>query len=170
MNKFDIKQYILPLYLIIVVLIQLELLVQNVLIAIFPIILIIFSIYQKNKKLGITGMFLFYTVSLSMIFVTTRDNYILVFLEMIFLILPSMILLDQILQIENRQTFIFSNKKKPLLAALLLFILIFGVFYFVSTMYMEGFLLSSESISGQIILLAGLTIVCCSPILILSKK
>jgi len=169
-NKSDIKYYILPLYLTVVVLLQIELIIQNILLAVIPIIVIIFSIYLKNKKIGITGLFLFYTVSLSLIIVKTMDNYVLVFLQLIFLILPSIILLNQILQIQNKQIFIISNKKKPIAAAITSFILIFGVFYYITISHMEGLLLSTESISGQIILLAGLSIVCCGPLLIFSKK
>ena len=170
MKKIDIKQYILPIYLTIVILLQSKLSTLNVLLTVFPISVIILSIYQKNKKIGIAGMFLFYILSMSIIIVNSIEEYFIVFLKIILLIIPSIILLNQILQIENKQIFILSNKGKPIVAAILLFTTIFGFFYFISSGYMEGFLLSTDSISGQIILLGGLTIVCCGPLLIWSKK
>lgn len=170
MNNFDIKQYLLPIYLAVVVFLQLELTVQNVLLVGLPIILIMISIYLKNKKLGISCMFLFYILSLSHIMISNLENYFLVFLELFFLILPSIILLNQILQMENKQVSFFSPRKKPLIIAVCLFVIITGVFYFLSIVIWEGFLLSSESTSGQILLLTGLSIVCCAPLLTFSKK
>lgn len=170
MNNLEFKQYILPLYLAVVVLLQLELSVQNVLLAGFPIVLIMISIYLRNKKLGIICMFLFYTLSLSQIIVINMEDFFLVFLELFFLVLPSIMLLNQILQLENKQVVFFSTNKKPLIIAVCLFVIITSIFYYLSIASLEGFILASESTPGQVLLLTGLSIVCCVPFLVIQKN
>ena len=170
MEKIDIKQYIIPLYLAVVVLLQLKPNVQNVLLVILPIILILLAINFRNKKIGISSIFLFYILSLSPIMISNMENYFLVFLEMFFLLIPSILLLSQILQLENKKVVFFSTNKKPFIIAVSLFVIILSVFYFLSIATLEGFLLATESTSGLVLLLAGLSIVCCVPFLVIQKK
>ena len=170
MKNFDVKQYILPFYLLLVIFLQVNLKVQNILLVIIPFILIIVSIYHKNKNIGIIGIFLFYIMSLSPVIINNMQDYILILLEIIFLIIPSLLLLYQILQIENKQIIWFSMNKKPLITGMLVFIIIISIFYTISFLSFEGLLLTSESISGQILMLAGLSIVICLPFIVLSKE
>jgi len=170
LKKIDIKQYILPLYLAVVVLLQLKPNVQNVLLVSIPIILIMLAIYLRDKKIGISCIFLFYILSLSPIMISNIENYFLVFLELFFLVIPSIILLNQILQLENKQVIFFSTNKKPFIIAICLFVIILSVFYFLSIATLEGFLLAFESTPGQVLLLTGLSIVCCVPFLVIQKK
>ena len=170
MEKIDFKQYIIPIYLAVVVLLQLKLNVQNVLLVILPIILIILAINLRNKKIGISGIFLFYILSLSPIMISNIENYFRVFLEIFFLVIPSILLLSQILQLENKKIVFFSTNKKPFIITVALFIIILSVFYFLSIATFEGFFLATESTSGQVLLLAGLSIVSCVPFLVIQKK
>ena len=170
MNKNDIRNYILPAYLLIALLIQIKTNMINVLLVITPIFLITLSIYKKHKKLGIISMFLFYILSLSLILLSNMNDYFLVFLQIFFIVIPSILLLSFVLQIENERIFIFSTNKKPIITSALLLTLIISVFYLLSALSWEGFLLSAESTPGQILLLAGLTIITCVPLLVFSKK
>ena len=114
MKPVDMKQHILPLYLIIVILLQIELTVQNIIISCFPLLIISISIHLRNKNLGIVGMFLFYTVSLSQILAPNMEDFLFLFLEMFFLVFPSIILLSMLLQLDNTISFYVSEQKKPL--------------------------------------------------------
>ena len=98
------------------------------------------------------------------------ENYFLVFLEIFFLVIPSILLLSQILQLENKKVVFFSTNKKPFIIAASLFIIILSIFYFLSIATLEGFLLATESTSGQVLLLTGISIVCCVPFLVIQKK
>ena len=165
MKQIDIKQHLLPLYLIVVILIQIELTVQNILLSCSPLIIISISIYLRNKLIGIVGIFLFYTVSLSQILITNMEDFQFVFLELVFLVLPSIILLNLVLQLGNKEVFYLSEHKKPLIIAASILITITVIFYLLTIVLWEGFLLSPKSIDGQILLLMAITLVCTTPFL-----
>ena len=169
MSRIDIKQHIFPIYFIIAIFLQIELTIQNILLVCIPILIVSFSIYLKNKKLGLICTFLFYTVSLPQIFLSTMEDVFLVFIEIIFLVLPSIYLLSWILQLENPEIFYLPVEKKPLLVAIALIIVIMTIFYLFTIVTWEGFLFSSESIQGQTIMLTALSLIVCTPLLFIQK-
>ena len=169
MENIDIKQQILPLFLLVVVLLQIELSLQNIILAAFPLIMISAAIHLKNKILGIIGIALFYIVSISQISISSIDDFLVLTLEILLLFIPSVLLLNQILQMENEEIFYIPKDKKPILISLAILITIVILFYILATISWDAFLLSSESIGGQILLLSGITVVICTPFL-LSKK
>ena len=166
MKTINIRLQILPLYLIVVLLLQLELTVLNILLTCIPLLIISISIYLKDKKLGILGIFLFYTVALSQVVIPNTEDFLFIFLELVALLLPSIILLNIILQLENQEIFYLSKKKKPLLIAASLLIVILVVFYILAVLPWEGILFSPESIEGQIFLLIAVSLVCCTPFIL----
>jgi len=169
MNKLNLKDYIITAYLAIVLFIQINLTIKNVIIISLPILVLLISIYLKNKKIGIIGLFLFYTISLSTVLISNIENYFQIIMHIIFLILPSIILIGQILEIENEKQFKFKPTLKPFILSILLFVIIFIIFYLICIFLWDGFLLSSDNIEGQILILTAVSIIVCLPFLISQK-
>jgi hypothetical protein len=167
MNRVDITQQLLPMYLAVVMLLLIPLQVLSVLAILVPLILISFGLYRKNKNVGIAGMVVFALLSFTQIVLLLMDDIVRVFLLVFFVVLPSVLLLGQVLQMENIQTLWFpTEKKKPLMITGVLLIFIFIVFY-VATMMLQGvFLFSTTTTSGQLFLLAAISIILCVPVLL----
>lgn len=168
MKPINIKQHILPIYLFIVIMIQLDLNIKNILLAGIPLFIISTSIHFKNKKIGIIGLFLFYILSLLPIGITSMEEYLPVALEIFFIILPSIFLLGQILQLDNNR-FIFSLQKKPLITSIAILVLIMTLFYLLTIFLWDGYLLSKENIEAQVLTLSALSLVFCLPLLLIQK-
>ena len=165
MNSFDIKKQILPIYLLIMTLLQVEPTYQNIFLASLPLIIVSISIHIQKKKIGILGIFLYLLTLTALIKLPNMSDFRIVFLELFFLVLPSIFLLSLILQLENKQMFYLPEKKKPLVIAASLLTIIIFVFYLSSTILWGGFLLYSESTEGQILFLAAITIISTLPFL-----
>jgi len=150
-------------------LLQIKITIINTFFICIPIVVLIISIYLKNKKIGIIGLFLFYSLSLSPIFISSVEEYFQIFLELFFVILPSLFLLSQILQIGNKQWFIFQPEKKPIILVLSLFIVILIIFYLVIILLWDGFLLSTDNIEAQILILIAISCSCCLPLILVQK-
>lgn len=166
--KFEMKKHMLPLYLIVVLLLQVDLTMQNMLLGCIPLLIISLSFHLRNRTLGIAGIFFFYSGSIPLIVVSRIDDVQILFLEMLLVILPSIIVLSMILQLENTELFLLPAKK-PLLLSLVLFIGVCIIFYLTILFPFQEYLVSSQSIEGQILLLAGVTIICCTPFLLPKK-
>ena len=133
-----------------------------------PLLMISLSLHLRNKKLGMASIFFFYSVSVPLIVVSRIDDFQILFLEMLLIILPSIVVLHMILQLENTGTF-HLPKKRPLLVSLVLLTVVFSIFSLAILFSVQGYLVSSQSIEGQILLLAGITTLCCTPFLISRK-
>jgi hypothetical protein len=116
--------------------------------------------------MGMFGLFLFFTLSLSTIVINDIEDYFLIFLELFFLILPSILLISQILQIENEKWFILQPEKKSLILSLSLFILILAIFYLIIVILWDGFLISIDNIEAQILVLIAISCSCCLPLIL----
>ena len=168
MKPIDIKQQLLPMYVLIIILLQIELTILSVFMVSLPLLLVMTAFHMRQKNLGLLGFFFLCLVALSLISLPNMEDLLLVFLELFFLIIPVVILLSMILQLDNPKIYL-TVEKKPLILVVLLSMIIISVFYLVTTLSWEGFLLTPESIEGQILLLGALTFCCCTPFL-LSKK
>ncbi|MCJ7698569.1 MAG: hypothetical protein MUO73_09615 [Thermoplasmata archaeon] len=167
-SKFEIKKHILPLYLIVVLLLQVDLTIQNILLGCIPLLMISLSLHLQNKKLGIMSIFFFYSASVPLIVVSRIDDFQILFLEMLLVILPSIVVLYMILHVENKDTF-HLPAKRPLLVSLVLLTVVFIIFSLAILFSFQGYFVSSQSIEGQILLLAEITTLCCTPFLISRK-
>ena len=67
MKPFDIKQQFIPLYLLVILLLQSELTFLTLVMVSVPIIVIMASIHVRQKNLAFLGLFLLCLVSLSLI-------------------------------------------------------------------------------------------------------
>lgn len=164
MNKFKIHQHLLLIFLAVVLFLQIPLQVIPICCVLLPLLLISISIHLKNKKLGLGSIGLFVLLAIPQLILRTMDDFLMVFLESIFLLLPMILLISQILQLDNKERFLFrTEKKKPVILAIVLLILILCLFYAAAIFFQNGYLLSSESTEGQILLLAALAIITCIP-------
>jgi len=174
MSKIDIKQHIIPVYLSIVLLIQIKTdvslglaTVNTVLIVLIPILVISISIHLKNRNLGMIGLFLFYILSLSQLLINTMGDFIIIILEMFLLLIPSIVLVSQILRLGNKEVIWFIlEKKKPFILSTLLLVIILFVFYLLTILFGEGLIMSIENVESQVFLLAAITLTICTPLLL----
>ncbi len=161
--------YILLSYLFVVLLVQIELSIQNIILAVIPFILLLFGLVRRKKYLGITGMFLFYLIALLQLRTFTINENLLLILELVFFIIPSILLLHFILQLDHTKFILMMGGTKPLLIAVFLVVLISGVFILIVLVFPGNLILLVESTQQQIILLGILTLICGTPLLV-SKK
>ena len=164
MNTLEIQQHLLPIILAVVLLLQIPLQVLPVLCVLLPLLLIAISIHLKNKKLGLVSIGLFTLLAIPQLQLRTMDDFLNIFLESVFLLLPTILLISQILQLDNSEQLLFpTEKKKPLVLAIILLIFIIGIFYAAAILFQDGQLLSSASTEGQILLLCALALITCIP-------
>jgi hypothetical protein len=164
MNTLKIYQHLLLIILAIVLLLQIPLQILPIFCILLPLLLISISIHLKNTKLGLVGIGLFTLLAIPQLTLQTMDDFLIIVLESTFLLLPTILLISQILQLDNKQRTLFSTeKKKPVLLAIVVLILILCLFYAVAILFQNGYLLSSASTEGQILLLCALAIITCIP-------
>ena len=168
MNRIDIKQHIIPIYLAII----LRIMAPNTPIAILcvltPLLRISTAIHFKNKTIGILGIFFLYLLALPQVMVSSMDDIILVPVVMLSLLLPSILLVSQILQDQNNEQayWTLSKRKKPVLISFGSTLLILVLFYGITLVFGDRLLLSTESIQGQVLFLTGLSLFILTPLLL----
>ena len=165
MKRIKITQFFLPAYLAIILLLQLELTIDNIFLVGFPIIVLSFSFYFKKRTLAIIGLFLFYTLSLSTISISDIESYFQILMIIILIILPSLLLVGQAFDFDYKALYSFDGEKNPLIISLILLISIFIVFYLIVILLWDGFLLSTENIEAQILILIALSCSICLPLI-----
>ena len=157
--------YVLLSYLFVVLLLQIELSIQNIILAVIPFIVLLFGLVRRKKYLGLTGMFLFYLIALLLLRTFTINENLLLILELVFFIIPSILLLHFILQLDHTELILRIGGTKPLFIAGFLVFLITGVFILIVLVYPDTLILLVESTQQQIILLGILTLICGTPLL-----
>jgi hypothetical protein len=161
--------YVILSYLFVVLLLQIELSIQNIVLAIIPLIVLFIGLLRRKKYLGLTGMFLFYLIALLQLRIFTINESLLLILELVFFIIPSFLLLQIILQLDHTELVFKVGGSRPLLIAGVLVFLISGVFILIVLIFPDSLILLVESTQQQIILLGLLTLICGTPLL-MSKK
>jgi hypothetical protein len=114
-------------------------------------------------------LFLFYTFSVSTIVISDIENYFQIILTVLLIILPSLLLIVQAFNFDNKAWYIFDVEKKSLIISLILFISIFLVFYLFVILLLDGVLLSIDNIEAQILIFIAISCSICLP-LILGQK
>ena len=167
MNRVEITQQLLPIYLVVVLLLQIPLQTLSVLAVLVPLAVVSFGLYRKKRSIGSIGMVGYILISLPQLTLLFMDDFVRVFLLVFFVGLPSILLLSKMLQVEHTKTFWFpAEKKKPLVIALVLLALIFIVFYGAAVLLQGDFLFSTTTSSGQVFLLTAISILLCVPLLL----
>lgn len=168
MNRIDIKQHIIPIYLAIILLIMAQDTPIAILCVLTPLLIISTAIHFKNKTIGILGIFFLYLFALPQVMVSSMDDIILVPVVILSLCLPSIILVNQILQDQNTEIAyrVLSKRKKPALISFGSALLLLVLFYGITLVFGDRLLLSTESIQGQVLLLTGLSLFILTPLLL----
>jgi hypothetical protein len=158
--------YVLLSYLFVVLLLQIDLSIQNIVLVGTPFIILLFGLLRRKKYLGITGMFLFYLIALLQLRTFTINENLTLVLELIFFIIPSILLLHFILQLDHTELVLSVGGIKPLLIAGVLVFFISGVFILIILVVPDKLILLVESTQQQIIVLGMITLICCTPLLL----
>ena len=168
MNQLDIKQHIIPIYLAIIILIMAPNTPIAILCVLTPLLIISTAIHFKNKTIGILGIFFLYLLALPQVMVSSMDGIFLVPIVMLSLLLPSIILVSQILQDQNTELAyqVLSKRKKPALISFGSALLILVLFYGITLVFGDRLLLSTEFIQQQVFLLIGLSLFILTPMLL----
>jgi hypothetical protein len=168
MNRINIKQHIIPSYLAIILLVMAPNTPIAILCVLTPLLIISTAIHFKNKTIGILGIFLLYLLALPQVMVSSMDDIILVLIFMSSLLLPSIILVSQILQDQNTELAyrVLLKRKKPVLISFGSALLLLVLFYGITLVFGDRLLLSTESIQGQVLLLTGLSLFILTPLLL----
>ena len=161
--------YVLLSYLFVVLLLQIELSIQNIVLSIIPFIALLFGLVRRKKYLGITGMFLFYLITLLQLPTFTINENLQLILNIVFFIIPSILLLHFILQLDQTELVLKIGGTKPLLIAGCLVALISGIFILIVLLFPDKLIFLIESTQQQIILLGVLTLICGTPLLVRKK-
>jgi len=171
-TQLDIKQYVLPLYLGIVLLILIPLTFWSILISILPLLFIALSIYYQKEDLALISFSVFFLFSLTQLRIESIEQITQLFGYSIFLLLPSLLLLSQLLKQTRIEQTIQSMLDHPkafavnACTALCFLLLIYLIPFFVG----NGLLFNRESVQEQIILIIGISIIVFTPFLLKRSK
>jgi len=171
-TQLDIKQYMLPLYLGIVLLILIPLTFWSILISILPLLFIALCIYYQKEDLALISFSVFFLFSLTQLRIESIEQITQLFGYSIFLLLPSLLLLSQLLKqtrIEQTIQSILDHPKAFAVnacIALCFLLLIYLIPFFVG----NGLLFNRESVQEQIILISGISLLVFTPFLLKRSK
>lgn len=160
------KKQILPVYFAIVLLLQSKLEPLSILLILFPIIVLSYALLMKKTNIGIIGFALLQFLALPTVELLNYESIRATIFAVIIMIIPSLILLKIILNLENKKIPRFKPQAIPILKIILILTLIM-VFLFAITQIslFDIYLQTAESTTIQILLLAAMTIITCTPIL-----
>jgi len=172
MQPFELRNYILPMYLGSVLLLITPLTTTTVLCIVLPLVLTALSFSYHKKNVGILGMALFYLISLPQYLINSIDTPFRMYLLIFLVIVPSLFLLYQVLT--NRQiNHIFSElfqQKKAVFFTIVTAALTFISVYLISLFIGSATLFNKENIQGQILLLGAVSFLIYTPLLLRRTK
>jgi len=169
MKEIKFSQYIIPFYLLILLLIQIDFTITNLLFVIIPIVLILAAIYLKDKKIGILSLFLFFTFSISTILIKDIEDYFRISLLSLLIILPSILLISYILQLDSKKKVMFESINRRGFFSILLYASVIILFYSILISLWDGYLLTTNSISPSILVFAAISLIFCLPFILNTK-
>jgi hypothetical protein len=160
-NIFDLKQYILPIYLAVFLLIFADFSVGSWMFVLIPLFIISLGLFYPKKYIGLLGFSLFLVISLSLINISSIENIIFIILLIVLIIFPSILLLCQILQESTIQETIqnIMYPYKALVTSLFLVFCFMSIIYLISFFVGDGILFSSDLVQEKIILIIGISII-----------
>ena len=171
MKPIQLRQHILPIYLAVILLVITSLEAIVILNIVIPLLIISIGIHINHKTIGIIGIFLFYLLSIPQYQITTIDDPLRIYGMVFLILLPSILLLSQILRqqyiIEIMQ--VFNTRKKPILLSIFSGIFVLFLFYIFPLFIGGEIFFSNHLINNQIMLFAGLSLLLFTPMLIKQK-
>lgn len=172
MKPIQIKNHIIPIYLGLAILLLTQLTVLTALFIILPLILTSIAIYLHQRKVGIVGMAVFYLLSIPQYAVLTIDDPLQAYLLVFLVILPSLFLLYQILSMQTLTHLLDEMRiqKKAIIYTVISGAVTFFLFYLLCLSIGNATILNPENIHGQILLLAGISFIIFTPLLMYQKE
>lgn len=160
------KKQILLVYLAIVLLLQSKLEPLSILLILFPIVILSYALLTRKKDIGIIGFALFQFLALPSVKLLNYENIQAIVFAVIVMIIPSLILLKIILNLENKKVPNVTPKAAPILKIVLIGTMIIVVLFALTQISLfDIYLQGAEATSIQILLLAAMTIMTCTPFL-----
>lgn len=160
-------QVVLPLYLAAAVMVQTEMTVKNSVIVLLPAVVMVVALVKKERWLGMAGFALFGFFALPLIQLSSLlDPHAI--LEITFVVLPSILLLSQMLTVETEE--MLPPLQLPSLLPVIFLVLVMGsVLYTMAWFTPFGPAIFYTS-HGQVLMLSFLAIVLCTPFLLSSPQ
>ncbi|MFX0206843.1 MAG: hypothetical protein ACFFDT_12725 [Candidatus Hodarchaeota archaeon] len=160
------KKQILLVYLAIILLLQSKMEALSILLIITPLIVLSYAILIRKKSLGIIGFALFQFIALPTVKLLNYENIVSTLFIVILMIIPSLILLKIILDLENKKTPMVKPQAEPILIIILILTTIIGVLFILTQISLfDIYLQAAEATTIQILLLAVMTLITCTPFL-----
>jgi hypothetical protein len=135
-------------------------------------LIISLAIHFKQKIIGIIGIFLFCIISIPQYIISTFDDPFKVYSIIFLIVLPTILLLSQILRKHDIKEIYWEikNRKTPIILSIGTGILVLALLYFIAIFFGNRIMFSNEYIQGQILLITGLSLLIFTPILIRQKQ
>ncbi len=159
------RRFILLAYLGMVLLVLGTLDALSVVLVLAPVVFLMYALIIKKTDLGIVGFALFMFLGVPTIKLENFENAADMLIVIVLVIVPSILLLKTIMDLENKK--VREKIKAVPLGAVILISASIAVILFALTritlfdIYLQG----AEATSAQILLLAAMTIITCTPFL-----
>jgi hypothetical protein len=138
----------------------------SLLLVLFPLIFLSYAFLTINKNLGIIGFVLFQFLAIPQVKLLNYENIGGTLFAVFFIIVPSLILLEIILNLDYRKLPRIKIKASPIRTITIILIIIIVVLFTLTQISTFGlYLHGAEATSIQILLLASMTIITCTPFL-----
>lgn len=168
MKPINIKQHLIPIYLAMILLILVPISFVQIIHILVPLIILSVGIHFNRKQVSLAGIFLFYFLSIPQLKITTIDNPVQVYSITFLILLPSLLLLSQILQNHRIEEihWVLKNRGTPVMLAIGAGVLLLLLFYGIAAIAGSQIIFSTEAAQGQVLLLTGLSLLIFTPLLI----
>ncbi len=160
------KKQLLLVYLAIVLLLQSELELFSILLVFFPLVILSYAFLTRKTTYGIIGFVLFQFLALPIVKLLNYKNIGTTLFIVVIMIIPSLILLGMILNLENKKIPWVKPKAVPISTIILIMTIIIVVLFILTQISLfDIYLQAAEATTIQILLLASMTIITCTPFL-----
>lgn len=160
------KKQLLLVYLAIALLLQSKLEFLSVLLILFPIAVLSYALLKKQTNIGIAGFALFQFLALPTVELLNYESIQATLFVIIIMIIPSLILLKIILDLENKEIPHVKPKPVPIRTIMLIVTAIIVVLLVLTQISLfDIYLQGAEATTIQILLLAAMTMMTCTPFL-----
>jgi hypothetical protein len=162
----------LPLYLAAILFLFIAFSIQSLIFILLPLGVIALSMYYHKKDVALFGFSIYSIVSLSQIVISSLEQITLIFSYIILIVLPSLLLLIQIL---NQTTLPQTIKDttahvKPFIISVSLTLCLILTIYLIPIFLGEGILFNIESVQQQIIIIIAASLLISTPFLLKKSK
>ena len=160
------KKQLFLVYLAFVLLLQSKIEPLSIFLILSPLVILSYAFLIRKTTLGIVGFALFQLLAFPIVKLLNYENIGGTLFIIITMIIPSLILLEIILNLENKEMPKIKPKAAPILTiVLILTIIIVLLFVLTQISLFNIYLQTVEATTIQILILASITIITCTPFL-----